>query len=122
MFGFRNRRSSRNSADHVVGAVIQAGHVDELHVHRSPAAAYAVTPFVPVVAGTGIWAKAPSELLKAEQAEVPFTGRDSELADLGAWRDAFGEADIRLLHGRGGMGKTRTGLDPGCWTPDTLGS
>lgn len=58
----------------------------------------------------------PSELLRAANALVGFTGRHSLLAELARWRDAEQteqagrsgrDVAVRLIHGPGGQGKTR---------------
>ncbi|MCG8916600.1 tetratricopeptide repeat protein [Actinokineospora sp. PR83] len=50
----------------------------------------------------------PSTLLDARSAVVPFTGRETELAALTAWRDAdTAGPSALLLHGPGGQGKSR---------------
>ena len=54
------------------------------------------------------WLRAlPSRMLNARREVVPFTGRESELADLRAWRDQSGSLAVRWIHGPGGQGKTR---------------
>jgi tetratricopeptide (TPR) repeat protein len=54
------------------------------------------------------WRQQPSYLLDAQRQVVPFHGRASELADLAAWRDDTDtRLSVRLVHGRGGQGKTR---------------
>lgn len=51
---------------------------------------------------------APSRLLDARAAVVPFTGRARELRELAEWRDGPARfLSVRLLHGVGGQGKTR---------------
>ena len=49
----------------------------------------------------------PSQLLVPRHAVVPFTGRETELADLDAWAAAPAPFAVRLVVGDGGMGKTR---------------
>ncbi|MFI8083068.1 tetratricopeptide repeat protein [Kitasatospora sp. NPDC086009] len=49
----------------------------------------------------------PSRLLDARAEVVDFTGRDTEMAELLAWRDAEPRFAVRWLHGEGGQGKTR---------------
>ena len=49
----------------------------------------------------------PSRMLNARREIVSFTGRDSELASLGRWRDGDGRLAVRWLYGPGGQGKTR---------------
>jgi tetratricopeptide (TPR) repeat protein len=51
--------------------------------------------------------KLPSRMLNSRRAVVPFTGRDSDLADLRVWRDSGPRLTVRWLHGPGGQGKTR---------------
>ncbi|MFE2999586.1 tetratricopeptide repeat protein [Nocardia sp. NPDC059246] len=52
-----------------------------------------------------------SALLGAHFQIVPYVGRLEEQADLVRWRDALDTArSIRLLHGPGGMGKTRLAM------------
>ena len=57
---------------------------------------------------------APSLLLNARYAVVPWheAGRSEILADLDAWADDPGrEVAVRLLHGEGGIGKTRLAIE-----------
>ncbi|MFF0312998.1 tetratricopeptide repeat protein [Streptosporangium sp. NPDC004379] len=49
----------------------------------------------------------PSELLRAANALVGFTGRDALLARLRQWRDGDATLAVHLIHGAGGQGKTR---------------
>ncbi|MBD0741396.1 tetratricopeptide repeat protein [Streptomyces sp. CBMA152] len=49
----------------------------------------------------------PSRMLDARAEVVDFTGRDAELGELRAWRDAEPRFAVRWLHGEGGQGKTR---------------
>ncbi|MFD9722599.1 tetratricopeptide repeat protein [Streptomyces sp. NPDC059072] len=49
----------------------------------------------------------PSRILDARHAAVPFHGRETELDELRAWRDADPRLAARWLHGPGGSGKTR---------------
>ncbi|GII76230.1 hypothetical protein Sru01_12120 [Sphaerisporangium rufum] len=49
----------------------------------------------------------PSELLRAANALIGFTGRDALLARLREWRDADAALAVQLIHGPGGQGKTR---------------
>lgn len=49
----------------------------------------------------------PSRMLDARAKVVDFTGRDAELNELVAWRDADQRFAVRWLHGEGGQGKTR---------------
>ncbi|MER6052512.1 tetratricopeptide repeat protein [Streptomyces sp. NPDC001793] len=54
------------------------------------------------------WLRAqPSRMLDARAEVVDFTGRDAELGELLAWRDAEPRFAVRWLHGEGGQGKTR---------------
>jgi hypothetical protein len=50
---------------------------------------------------------APSTLLRAEYATVPFTGRDAPLTDLLAWANDTATCSVRLVVGPPGSGKTR---------------
>jgi hypothetical protein len=50
---------------------------------------------------------APSTLLRAEYAVVPFTGRAAELADLQAWATGPAAVAARLVTGPAGAGKNR---------------
>ncbi len=53
-----------------------------------------------------------SALLRAEYAVVPFhPARAAELAELRSWAAMEVDADVRLLHGPGGMGKTRLAME-----------
>jgi tetratricopeptide (TPR) repeat protein len=52
----------------------------------------------------------PAHLLTVRHAVVPFTGREPELAWLGAWADADAPFGVHLVHGAGGQGKTRLAL------------
>ncbi|MBL9205624.1 MAG: helix-turn-helix transcriptional regulator [Opitutaceae bacterium] len=59
------------------------------------------------------WDKArnsPGMLLQAEMAIVPFQFRKQDLAALQAWCVDRSPLRIRLVHGKGGMGKTRLAL------------
>ncbi|WP_214416410.1 tetratricopeptide repeat protein [Sphaerisporangium fuscum] len=49
----------------------------------------------------------PSELLRAANALVGFTGRDALIAWLREWRDGDATLAVHLIHGVGGQGKTR---------------
>ncbi|MEU7552159.1 tetratricopeptide repeat protein [Streptomyces sp. NPDC044571] len=63
----------------------------------------------------------PSVLLRAANGLIEFTGRESELRDLQAWRDATasGAMEVLLIHGAGGQGKTRlAGHVAGLWQRD----
>ncbi|MBY8871612.1 tetratricopeptide repeat protein [Micromonospora sp. PLK6-60] len=51
--------------------------------------------------------EAPSRMLNARLAVVPFTGRSDELAELLRWREDGPRLAVRWLHGAGGQGKTR---------------
>lgn len=50
----------------------------------------------------------PSKMLRTNLEIVPFSGRESELAQLKKWRDtAVTSTAVQLIHGPGGQGKTR---------------
>ncbi|MEJ3745505.1 tetratricopeptide repeat protein [Actinomycetes bacterium KLBMP 9797] len=49
----------------------------------------------------------PSRMLNARNEVVEFTGRDTELASLHAWREEERRLGVRWLHGSAGQGKTR---------------
>ena len=50
----------------------------------------------------------PSRMLRANLELVPFSGRETELAQLKKWRDtAVTRTAVYLIHGPGGQGKTR---------------
>jgi tetratricopeptide (TPR) repeat protein len=51
--------------------------------------------------------KLPNRMLNARYEVVSFVGRDSELADLGGWRETGPRLAARWLHAPGGQGKTR---------------
>jgi tetratricopeptide (TPR) repeat protein len=53
------------------------------------------------------WRRQPSRLLAAAHEVVPFGFRDTELAELAAWRDRIEWLAARLAYGPGGQGKTR---------------
>ncbi|MFE7508187.1 tetratricopeptide repeat protein [Promicromonospora sp. NPDC057488] len=55
----------------------------------------------------------PAALLAPEREVVPFTGRGHELADLRSWVRSREPVALRLLCGRGGVGKTRLVLELG---------
>lgn len=55
----------------------------------------------------------PAALLAPEREVVPFTGRGRELADLRSWVRSREPVALRLLCGRGGVGKTRLSLELG---------
>lgn len=52
----------------------------------------------------------PSMLLRAEMAIVPFQFREADVGALQAWCKDSRLLSIRLIHGKGGMGKTRLAL------------
>ncbi len=52
-----------------------------------------------------------SQLLVARYRVIPFAGRADLLADLDAWADDDAPVGVRLLHGPGGVGKTRLALE-----------
>jgi len=52
----------------------------------------------------------PSRLLAAAHRIVDFYGREPEIAQLTAWRDAPGDFDVVLVHGTGGQGKSRLAM------------
>lgn len=53
---------------------------------------------------------APTQLLRAEHAVVPFLGRAQQLHDLEDWCQGGGTR-VRVVHGPGGAGKTRLALE-----------
>lgn len=53
----------------------------------------------------------PGALLRAEFRQVPFTGRDDEMANLQAWCSADTPIGVQLITGPGGMGKTRLAVE-----------
>lgn len=55
----------------------------------------------------------PAALLAPEREVVPFTGRGRELADLRSWVRSREPVALRLMCGRGGVGKTRLALELG---------
>ncbi|UBU08751.1 tetratricopeptide repeat protein [Nonomuraea gerenzanensis] len=74
---------------------------------------------VPPTAGEG--RARPSELLRAANAVIDFTGRQAVMAELKDWRDAGApqNATVKLIHGAGGQGKTRlAGHVAGEWQRD----
>jgi hypothetical protein len=57
-------------------------------------------------------AKTPAGLLRAHHRVVPFTGRESELAELREWCRGK-KSPVRLIVGAGGVGKTRLAVELG---------
>jgi tetratricopeptide (TPR) repeat protein len=53
----------------------------------------------------------PAQHLIARHALVDFTGREAVLAELDRWADDEAPVAVRLIHGPGGAGKTRLGLE-----------
>ncbi|GAB3002938.1 hypothetical protein [Saccharothrix stipae] len=114
----RFRRSADN-LNEVSGTVIQAGEIGQVVVvHQTDAVATqrtnASAPFrLARLANESDKHHHPdelrqlSELLLARYAVVDFTGRAAELANLREWRDETDGRTVRVLHGRGGQGKTR---------------
>jgi hypothetical protein len=67
-------------------------------------------PIRPRQGGSGPHDVPPSTFLRPEHAIVPFHGRDAELADLDGWCQG-GDVRVRVVHGAGGVGKTRLALE-----------
>ncbi|RKT56542.1 hypothetical protein [Saccharothrix australiensis] len=89
------------------GNVVQAGTIHG-GVHFGPPPPFRVDPWRAAPAPLpGDPARQPSLLLGAAGEVVPFGGRDDELRELAAWRDATPGLSVLLLHGPGGQGKTR---------------
>jgi tetratricopeptide (TPR) repeat protein len=81
----------------------------DLHVFGDGRPLYLLHQYRPDPEPDTAWLLAqPSRMLNARYAVVGFTGRDHELADLAAWRDASRpRLSARWLHAPGGQGKTR---------------
>jgi Tetratricopeptide repeat len=80
----------------------------DIHVFDSGIPLYLLANWQPEpVADAGWLRELPSRMLNARRAVVPFTGRDTELADLRGWRDGDTRLAVRWMHGPGGQGKTR---------------
>ncbi|WP_030159775.1 tetratricopeptide repeat protein [Glycomyces sp. NRRL B-16210] len=80
----------------------------DVHVHGDGRPVYTLAEHRPPTGEPNPrWRQQPSRLLDAQFGVVPFTGRESELADLAAWRDQEDDLAVRWLHGPGGRGKTR---------------
>jgi hypothetical protein len=87
------------------------GQVDHA-TFETPGREFRLTQFP--VAGRSVrtvaWARAqPSRLLEARYGVIDFVGREHEIETLLWWRDEEAESAISafLVHGEGGMGKTR---------------
>lgn len=96
-------------ADVTADAVVQAGVVQGGVHYYGRTRPYVVGDF-PALSSpdTGWLLEQPSRLLGARSQVVPFVGRETELQQLGEWRDADGDRlSALLLHGPGGQGKTR---------------
>jgi hypothetical protein len=66
---------------------------------------HSLAPAVEVPDGAG-----PSAVLAAWYEVVPFTGRDSDRAELGVWLCSPSQVEARLVTAPGGQGKTRLAL------------
>jgi glycosyltransferase involved in cell wall biosynthesis len=96
---------------------LRAGTTKPLPVANAAAVATAVISGLPIHIPLARWrvgsAIADSQLLRAEEALVPFdTARHSELEALSVWLDSteYPQA-LRLITGEGGLGKTRLALE-----------
>jgi tetratricopeptide (TPR) repeat protein len=67
-------------------------------------------PVRPRQGGSGPHDVPPSTFLRPEHAIVPFHGREAELAELDRWCEG-GDLRVRVVHGAGGVGKTRLALE-----------
>lgn len=80
----------------------------DIHVFGDGTPVYLLFEHTRVPEPDPAWQRAqPSRMLDARAEAVPFTGRDAELRELIAWRDAEPGFQVRWLHGEGGQGKTR---------------
>ena len=61
--------------------------------------------------GDRVYSQSPSYLLDAARQVVGFHGRETELHDLVAWRDASAGRSLRLVSGPAGQGKTRLAME-----------
>lgn len=94
----------------VFGNVVQANRIEGgVHHNYYGARRHVVEAFPATSRPDGAWLMAqPSRLLDARSQVVPFTGRETELRQLGEWRDSSYEGlSVLLLHAPGGQGKTR---------------
>ena len=83
----------------------------DIHVHGDGTPLYLLEEYPrPAPEPDLAWLRSlPSRMLDARHEVVPFTGRETELADLRSWRDGGARLAVRLLHAPGGQGKTRLG-------------
>ena len=80
----------------------------DIHVFANGLPLYLLANWRPAPAGSPDWLRElPSRMLNARRAVVPFTGRESDLAQLREWRDGGPRLAARWLHGPGGQGKSR---------------
>jgi len=94
------------------GRVIATQHGDVYLWHfEGMSSAYRVDAFngEPTGARTNVGSKLPSRLLGSAYQIVPFYGRETERQQLGEWlaNPAEPSLSVRLVHGRGGQGKSR---------------
>ncbi len=80
----------------------------DIHVFANGLPLYLLAKWRPAPASSPDWLRElPSRMLNARRAVVPFTGRQSDLAQLREWRDGGPRLAARWLHGPGGQGKSR---------------
>ena len=80
----------------------------DIHVFESGLPLYLLANWPDDLEADRTWLRElPSRMLNASRAVVPFTGRDSELADLRSWRDGDQSLAALWMYGPGGQGKTR---------------
>lgn len=78
----------------------------DIHVFANGLPLYLLAKWRPAPASSPDWLRElPSRMLNARRAVVPFTGRQSDLAQLREWRDGGPRLAARWLHGPGGQGE-----------------
>ena len=99
----------RLATDDTFRAVVQAGGagMGDVAEIRSVEAMGVLSPPVRLQSTRDRGSISPASLLRADAAIVPFHGQDRLVSDLISWCLRPGGADLRLLIGPGGQGKTR---------------
>ncbi|WP_432017961.1 hypothetical protein [Streptomyces sp. 1222.5] len=80
----------------------------DIHVYGEGSPVYLLQNWRPATPADPAWLRElPSRMLNSRFEVVPFTGRETELAELRAWRDGGPRLAARWIHAPGGQGKTR---------------
>ncbi|MFD7934591.1 tetratricopeptide repeat protein [Streptomyces sp. NPDC059755] len=80
----------------------------DIHVFGDGSPVYLLQNWQPAVPADPAWLRElPSRMLNSRFEVVPFTGRETELSELRAWRDGGPRLAARWIHAPGGQGKTR---------------